>query len=120
MEKLYSTFEVARICRVSPGSVNRWIKEGKLPASITAGGHHRVRHHELLSFLKSLRMDIPEDLLQSGIVKIVLVDPDPKARQMIKKTIMKFWPDAKIEETPDDASSGWKIQAQSSQDRKAA
>ncbi len=55
-EKFYSTFEVARICRVSPGSVTRWIKEGKLPASVTAGGHHRVTGRDLQTLLKELKL----------------------------------------------------------------
>ena len=60
--KHYTTFDIARICKVSPGSVIRWIKEGKLPASFTAGGHHRVNAQDLIAFLKTLRIPIPTEL----------------------------------------------------------
>ncbi len=33
--------EVARILRVSPKTVARWAKEGKLPHLVTLGGHRR-------------------------------------------------------------------------------
>ena len=33
--------EVGRLLRVSPKTVSRWAKEGKLPYSRTLGGHRR-------------------------------------------------------------------------------
>lgn len=33
--------EVGRLLRVSPKTVSRWAKEGKLPFSRTLGGHRR-------------------------------------------------------------------------------
>jgi excisionase family DNA binding protein len=33
--------EVARILRVSPKTVARWAKEGRLPHLVTLGGHRR-------------------------------------------------------------------------------
>jgi excisionase family DNA binding protein len=36
-----TTGEVARILRVSPKTVARWAKEGKLPHLVTLGGHRR-------------------------------------------------------------------------------
>ncbi|MGH2820374.1 MAG: helix-turn-helix domain-containing protein [Actinomycetota bacterium] len=35
------TSEVARLLRVSPKTVSRWAKEGKLPHLVTLGGHRR-------------------------------------------------------------------------------
>ena len=41
-EEVYITSgEVARILRVSPKTVARWAKEGKLPHLVTLGGHRR-------------------------------------------------------------------------------
>ncbi|NIM52698.1 MAG: excisionase family DNA-binding protein [Gemmatimonadales bacterium] len=39
---LLRTGEVARLCGVTPDAVLKWIKQGKLPATRTAGGHYRV------------------------------------------------------------------------------
>lgn len=36
-----TTGEVARMLRVSPKTVARWAKEGKLPHLVTLGGHRR-------------------------------------------------------------------------------
>jgi excisionase family DNA binding protein len=35
------TAQAAKILRVSPKTVSRWAKEGKLPHVITLGGHRR-------------------------------------------------------------------------------
>lgn len=35
------TAEAARILRVSPKTISRWAKQGKLPHVVTLGGHRR-------------------------------------------------------------------------------
>ena len=40
-EAYITSGEVARILRVSPKTVARWAKEGKLPHLVTLGGHRR-------------------------------------------------------------------------------
>lgn len=40
-ERYIKTAEVAEILRVSPKTVSRWAKDGKLPHLITLGGHRR-------------------------------------------------------------------------------
>jgi excisionase family DNA binding protein len=41
MAKFLTPSEVARILHVSPKTVSRWAREGKLPFVITMGGHRR-------------------------------------------------------------------------------
>lgn len=38
---LLTRSEVARILGVSPTTVTRWAREGRLPSRLTLGGHHR-------------------------------------------------------------------------------
>ena len=33
--------EVSRMLGVSPNTVTRWAREGRLPCQVTLGGHHR-------------------------------------------------------------------------------
>jgi excisionase family DNA binding protein len=40
-DRYLRTAEVARILHVSPKTVTRWAKDGKLPHSRTLGGHRR-------------------------------------------------------------------------------
>jgi excisionase family DNA binding protein len=38
---LLTRSDVARILGVSPTTVTRWAREGRLPCRVTLGGHHR-------------------------------------------------------------------------------
>jgi excisionase family DNA binding protein len=40
-DRYMKTAEVAKVLRVSPKTVSRWAKEGKLPHLVTLGGHRR-------------------------------------------------------------------------------
>lgn len=44
--------EIAQQFGVSTGSVRNWIREGKLKAILTPGGHRRVRRKDFDEFLK--------------------------------------------------------------------
>jgi excisionase family DNA binding protein len=46
-ERYIKTAEVAEILRVSPKTVSRWAKDGKLPHLITLGGHRRFPLREI-------------------------------------------------------------------------
>jgi excisionase family DNA binding protein len=48
---LLTTGQAARLCAVTPDTVLKWIKKGKLAASRTAGGHYRVALPDLRPFL---------------------------------------------------------------------
>ncbi len=53
-----TTGEVARLCSVQPDTVLKWIKAGRLPATRTAGGHHRVDARDLAQ-LQGIRLAEP-------------------------------------------------------------
>jgi excisionase family DNA binding protein len=44
---LLTTGQAAKICAVTPDTVLKWIKKGRLPATRTAGGHYRVSRRDL-------------------------------------------------------------------------
>ena len=39
--------QVARILHVSPQTVNRWANEGRIPCTLTLGGHRRFRRGDV-------------------------------------------------------------------------
>jgi excisionase family DNA binding protein len=49
------TAEVADILHVSPKTVSRWAKEGKLPFMRTLGGHRRYPEAEIRALQEELR-----------------------------------------------------------------
>lgn len=46
---------VARLLGVHPGTVTRWVEEGRLKAIRTPGGHRRIARSELDRFLEGGR-----------------------------------------------------------------
>jgi len=40
-ESYLTRADVARLLGVSPNTVTRWAREGRLPSQVTLGGHHR-------------------------------------------------------------------------------
>jgi excisionase family DNA binding protein len=50
------TYEVAEILHVSPKTVTRWAKDGKLPFSRTLGGHRRYPEDEIRTLADDLRV----------------------------------------------------------------
>lgn len=55
-ERYIKTAEVAEILRVSPKTVSRWAKDGKLPHLITLGGHRRFPKGEIENLARKQRI----------------------------------------------------------------
>ena len=55
-EAYITTGEVAKILRVSPKTVARWAKEGKLPHLVTLGGHRRFPSTAITNLARSLHV----------------------------------------------------------------
>lgn len=51
-----TTGDVAEHCQVSYETVKNWIRQGKLPAFETPGGHHRILIESFKTFLESYGM----------------------------------------------------------------
>ncbi len=108
MKNLIGTFEAAKLCQVSPGTVTRWIKEGKILASLTAGGHHRILISELVRFMENLKIPIPEEM--SGIYarRVLIVDDEKEVRSMIRWAVEAAFPGTRVDEAEDGFAAGWK------------
>ena len=51
--------EVAEVLQVSPKTVTRWAKEGKLSSRRTLGGHRRYARADIESLAERLQEQIP-------------------------------------------------------------
>jgi excisionase family DNA binding protein len=51
-----TTGEVAKILRVSPKTIARWAKEGKLPHLVTLGGHRRFPAEAIRALARRLEV----------------------------------------------------------------
>jgi len=49
-----TTSEVSRLLGVSPNTVTRWAREGRLPCRLTLGGHHRFERQVIEGIRESL------------------------------------------------------------------
>lgn len=100
-----STFDVAEMLEVDPGSVANWIDGGKLKAHRTPGGHRRVAVEDLIEFLQAHKMPIPEQLRQDPVC-VVVVDAEPDMAKMIGGAIRSDFPAFEVIEAQDGFRAG--------------
>jgi len=105
MRKNLSTFAIARMLHVDPGSVANWIDQGLLKAHRTPGGHRRVSTEDLIAFLREHKMPIPGEL-QAKPVCILVVDDNPTITRLIAQAIKVKHPEFDVMEAHDGFHSG--------------
>lgn len=105
MVKHHSTFAIAQMLQVDPGSVANWIDRGFLKAHRTPGGHRRVGTDDLLRFLREHKMPIPEELATVP-TRILVVDDNPTITKLIAKAITAKHPDYEVIEAHDGFRCG--------------
>ena len=103
MKELFTTFEIARLCKVDITTVINWIDNGKLLAYKTPGGHRRVRRHDFLKFLKAYELPVPRGI---GTNHSILLIASHSLRNAIRKNIEDNWPEVEISETDDGFLAG--------------
>ena len=82
----YTTFKISRICGVNPTTVQNWVKEKKLQAFQTPGGHRRVQKEDLIVFLEKFGMPIPAELEQNPPL-VLIVDDESEILDLIEDLI---------------------------------
>jgi excisionase family DNA binding protein len=83
-KSVFTTFETAKLCHVSPLSIINWVNAGRLPAFRTPGGHRRIRREDLIRFMKENGIPLPEDLREgSGRSKVLVVDDEAAVRDVL-------------------------------------
>ena len=82
-KSIYTTHEVSRLLHVNPRSVINWIEQSLLPSYRTPGGHRRIRHDDLLAFLRKHQIPTPESLVE-GKFSVLIVDDEQEIVDIMK------------------------------------
>ncbi len=94
-QKIFSTFEVAKMIEISPGTVANWVDAGRLKAFNTLGGHRRIKAEDLKTFLEENKIPAPKELSERmGTKKVLIVDDDVKFLKLTERffrTSRKKW-----------------------------
>ncbi len=85
---VFTTFEAAKLCHVSPLSIINWVNAGRLPAFRTPGGHRRIRREDLGRFMRENGIPLPEELRDgSGRKRVLVVDDDVAIREILSESL---------------------------------
>jgi len=87
---VFTTFEAAKLCHVSPLSIINWVNAGRLAAFRTPGGHRRIRREDLVMFMRENGLPIPDELKEgSGRPKVLIVDDESSIRELLAEQLSK-------------------------------
>ncbi|TVR59735.1 MAG: response regulator [Spirochaetaceae bacterium] len=109
--RIFSALEVANICGVVNQTAINWIKNGYLKAFTTPGGQYRVYSEDLVEFLHSRGMRMPEELekileKQMSIQTIAIIDDDHDFNDLLKQYIEKEYENRTILQAFDGFDAG--------------
>ena len=86
VKAVFTTFEAAKICHVSPLSIINWVNAGRLPAFRTPGGHRRIRREDLVRFMRDNGIPVPDEIKDgSGRRKVLVVDDEAAIREILSE-----------------------------------
>jgi CheY-like chemotaxis protein/predicted RNA binding protein YcfA (HicA-like mRNA interferase family) len=86
IKSIYTTHDLSRLLHVNPRSVINWIEQDLLQSFRTPGGHRRVRHEDLLVFLRKHKMPLPA-ALTAGTFTVLLVEDQDDVSRVIQTSL---------------------------------
>ena len=109
--RIFSALEVANICVVVNQTAINWIKNGYLKAFTTPGGQYRVYSEDLVDFLHSLVLRMPDELQrvleeQLDIDTVLIVDDDKDLNNLVHQYLSKKHPDYDVYQAFDGFEAG--------------
>jgi len=85
---VFTTFEAAKLCHVSPLSIINWVNAGRIPAFRTPGGHRRIRREDLARFMRDNGIPLPEEFRDgSGRSRVLVVDDEAAIRDVFAESL---------------------------------
>lgn len=87
VDTLLTSYQVGALLQVNPSSVNKWVKDGRIPAFRTPGGHRRIRAADLVTFLTEHKMPIPQSLSAAAKRRVLIVENDARHLESLQRGI---------------------------------
>ncbi len=89
MEKRYKSADLSRFFDVTIATIGNWIKDGKLEAYETVGGHYRFKAEDIVKFARKTGMPLPEELKKIGSsstakYRVLVVDDEVEIVNVLK------------------------------------
>ena len=109
-ERLFSTYQIAKLLGTTLGSVTKWMDDGSLSFCRMQDGTTRVTESALIKFLTEQGIDLGEVLVKAGYAKVAPVDDTsarlpqtvPAETDRTAKATIAVPPDEPIEDEPID------------------
>jgi CheY-like chemotaxis protein len=103
IKSIYTTHDLSRLLHVNPRSVINWIEQDLLQSFRTPGGHRRVRHDDLLAFLRKHKIPMP-GALAGGSFSVLVVEDEAEVAKMIQ-TFLEGQPGYRVNTAEDGISA---------------
>jgi CheY-like chemotaxis protein len=109
--RIFSALEVANICGVVNQTAINWIRNSYLKAFTTPGGQYRVYAEDLMDFLESRGMRIPDELADQfrddvDWNRFLIIDDDAMFNDLIKDYLHSEFPEFSIIQAFDGFDAG--------------
>jgi excisionase family DNA binding protein len=89
-DSLLTSFQVAQLAQRSVSTVLNWVRDGKLPASKTEGGHRRIRAEDVAELMVRRNLPIPEALESLSRRRILVVDDQEMVLRALGRVLKRF------------------------------
>lgn len=91
MKQVFRSSEVSKFFHVSLMAVDRWIRNGYLPAYETAGGHYRVMRKDLVAFCRKKGRPLPDELItKEEKYRVLVVDDNASIVEAVRRVVQEI------------------------------
>ena len=85
-KKIFTTGEAAELCKVSQQTIIRCFDSGRLQGFRVPGSRfRRIPREDLIRFMNE--NEIPSDMFESGMKRVLLVDDDPQILEVFQEAL---------------------------------
>ena len=109
MEDIMTVFMASKVCKVSPKTIINWIEAGHIKAYKTVGGHRRISKPDLIEFMRRQGIPIPEQEVEGGTRRILVVDDDPIIVETIVQALEEDERDYEVISASDGFEAGLQV-----------